>query len=246
MYSNINTVQVPADRQAARFSDWNLEKINQQLDGLSALERIHWAFDHLPGNQVLSSSFGIQSAVMLNLVTSVRPGLPIVLVDTGYLFEQTYRFIDELTQRFDLNLHIYRAQMSTAWQESRYGKLWEQGLESIEYYNRLNKVEPFNRALKDLDADCWFAGLRRQQSSSRRDLPVLRLQDGRFKIHPIIDWSDRYIHRYLTRHNLPYHPLWDEGYVSVGDYHTSQPLFAGSSEEHTRFFGLKRECGLHE
>ncbi len=246
MYSNTETIQVALARQGSSVNNTSLDEINRQLENFSAQQRIRWVFKHLPLNQVLSSSFGIQSAVMLHLVTSVMPEIPVVLVDTGYLFEKTYRFIDELTQRFDLKLHIYRAQLSPAWQELRYGKLWTQGLEGIEHYNRLNKVEPFNRALVELDAKGWFAGLRRQQSDSRRDLPVLRLQDGRFKIHPIVDWSNRDIHRYLTRHNLPYHPLWDEGYVSVGDYHTSQPLVAGGSEEHTRFFGLKRECGLHE
>jgi phosphoadenosine phosphosulfate reductase len=223
-----------------------LVKINRQLEGVSAVERIEWAFKYLPENQVLSSSFGIQSAVMLHLIVSAKPNIPVILVDTGYLFEQTYTFIDELTQRFDLNLRIYRSELSPAWQESRYGKLWQLGLEGIEHYNRLNKVEPFNRALNDLNVEAWFAGLRRQQSDSRRNLPVLRLQDGRFKIHPIIDWNNRDIHRYLTQHDLPYHPLWDEDYVSVGDHHTSQPLTADTSEERTRFFGLKRECGLHE
>ncbi len=249
MYSNTNAVQVPATGhtgQATSLDDWELDQFNRQLEGFSAEQRIHWALEHLPETQVLTSSFGIQSAVMLHLLTSIRPGIPVVLIDTGYLFEETYRFIDELTQRFDLNLHTYRAQLSPAWQESRYRKLWQQGLKGIEHYNLLNKVEPFNRALTELDARGWFAGLRRQQSGSRRDLPVLRLQDGRLKIHPIIDWNNRDIHRYLTLHSLPYHPLWNEGYVSVGDYHTSQPLVAGGSEEQTRFFGLKRECGLHE
>ena len=223
-----------------------LASINQQLESLSAIERVQWALQHLPPQQLLSSSFGIQSAVMLHLVSSTRPDIPVVLVDTGYLFAETYQFIDDLTQRFDLNLHIYRAEVSPAWQEARYGRLWEQGLEGIEHYNRVNKVEPFRRALDQLKVDAWFAGLRRQQASSRKKLPVLRVQDGRFKIHPIIDWSNRDVHRYLGQYNLPYHPLWDAGYVSVGDHHTSQPLSAGLSEEQTRFFGLKRECGLHE
>lgn len=72
-----------------------------------------------------------------------------VLVDTGYLFPETYQFIDELSERLALNLHIYRAEHSAAWQEARYGKLWEQGLEGIERYNWLNKVEPMQRALRD-------------------------------------------------------------------------------------------------
>ena len=101
-------------------------------------------------------------------------------------------------------------------------------------------------AFNKLEVGSWFAGLRRQQSSSRSELPVLRIQDGRFKMHPIIDWSNRDVYRYLTQHNLPYHPLWERGYVSVGDWHSSRPLTAGMREEDTRFSGLKRECGLHD
>lgn len=221
-------------------------ELNQELENLSAAERVQWAVQFLPATQVLSSSFGIQSAVMLHMVTSVKPEIPVVLIDTGYLFRETYQFIDQLTDRLHLNLEVFRAEDSPAWQEARYGKLWEQGVEGLKQYNYINKVEPMCHAFNQLEVGSWFAGLRRQQSDSRKDLPVLRLQDGRVKMHPIIDWSNRDVHRYLTQHNLPYHPLWEKGYVSVGDHHSSQPLSAGMREEDTRFFGLKRECGLHE
>jgi phosphoadenosine phosphosulfate reductase len=224
----------------------SIARMNAQLEGLDATARVEWALQHLPGRHLLSSSFGIQAAVMLHLVTRVAPGIPVVLVDTGHLFSETYQFIDELTARLGLNLHIYRAVTSPAWQEARHGRLWEQGLEGISLYNRLNKVEPMQRALKDLDAGTWFAGLRRSQADSRSGLPVLRVQDGRFKVHPVIDWNNRDVYRYLQHHNLPYHPLWKRGYVSVGDTHTSRPLEPGMHEQETRFFGLKRECGLHD
>ncbi len=224
----------------------SITRMNVQLEGLDATARVEWALQHLPGRHLLSSSFGIQAAVMLHLVTRVAPGIPVVLVDTGHLFPETYQFIDELTARLGLNLHIYRAATSPAWQEARHGRLWEQGLEGIALYNRLNKVEPMQRALKELDAGTWFAGLRRSQADSRSGLSVLRVQDGRFKVHPVIDWNNRDVYRYLQHHNLPYHPLWERGYVSVGDTHTSRPLEPGMHEQETRFFGLKRECGLHD
>ncbi|MEJ2456427.1 MAG: phosphoadenylyl-sulfate reductase [Candidatus Thiodiazotropha sp.] len=224
----------------------NLEQLNHRLEGLNAEQRIEWALHYLPGNHVMTSSFGIQGALMLHLVTRIVPDIPVVLVDTGHLFAETYDFIDQLTDQLQLNLQIYRAEQSPAWQERRYGRLWEQGLAGIEHYNRINKVEPLQRALKTLDVGTWFAGLRRQQSQSRASLPVARIQDGRFKIHPVIDWHSRDVHRYLQKHGLPYHPLWERGYVSVGDVHTSRPLELGMSEEETRFFGLKRECGIHE
>ena len=220
--------------------------LSRELEQQTAEQRVAWALAAYGRSVVLSSSFGAQSAVMLHLVTRLRPDIPVVLVDTGYLFPETYRFIDDLTQRLDLNLHIYRSELSPAWQETRYGRLWEQGLQGIERYNRINKVEPMQRALRELGAQAWLSGLRRQQASSRSELPVVMRRNGRFKIHPIIDWTDRDIYAYLRRHSLPYHPLWHQGYVSIGDVHTTLPLGEGMTEEDTRFFGLKRECGLHE
>ena len=223
-----------------------LASVNAQLEKSSAEARVSWTLENLPGAFVLSSSFGIQAAVSLHLVTRQMPDIPVILTDTGYLFPETYRFIDQLTEQLGLNLKVFRADTSAAWQEARYGKLWEQGVEGIEQYNQINKVEPMNRALQTLGAQTWFAGLRRDQSGSRANLPVLGVQRGVFKVLPIIDWDNRQIHQYLQQHNLKYHPLWDEGYLSVGDTHTTRKWEPGMAEEETRFFGLKRECGLHE
>ncbi|WP_323636033.1 phosphoadenylyl-sulfate reductase [Pectobacterium polaris] len=232
---------LPKAEQAAA-----LAAVNSQLESLSAQERVSWALENLPGDYVLSSSFGIQAAVSLHLVTQQRPDIPVILTDTGYLFPETYQFIDALTEQLTLNLQVYRAAESPAWQEARYGKLWEQGVEGIERYNQLNKVEPMNRALSELKAKTWFAGLRREQSGSRGELPVLAIQRGVFKFLPIIDWDNRTVYRYLKENGLGYHPLWDQGYLSVGDTHTTRKWEPGMAEEETRFFGLKRECGLHE
>lgn len=182
----------------------------------------------------------------MHLVTRQLPDIPVILTDTGYLFPETYQFIDSLTEKLQLNLQVFRAPQNPAWQEARYGKLWEQGVEGIERYNDLNKVEPMNRALETLGAQTWFAGLRREQSGSRAKLPVLAIARGVFKLLPIIDWDNRQVYQYLTQNGLSYHPLWEQGYLSVGDTHTTRKWEPGMSEEETRFFGLKRECGLHE
>ncbi len=234
---------IPGEDQSPQF---DLETMNRELESLSAEQRVGWALERYPDRIVLTSSFGAQSAVCLHMVVSQQADIPVVLVDTGYLFPETYRFIDELSEQLSLNLRIYRAELSPAWQEARYGKLWEQGLDGIERYNRLNKVEPMQRALKELGATAWISGLRRQQAKSRQHLDVLLWRNGRCKIHPLIDWTDRDVYRYLTRHGLSYHPLWEQGYVSIGDVHTTHRLIEGMSPEETRFFGLKRECGLHE
>ncbi|MCO7190725.1 MULTISPECIES: phosphoadenylyl-sulfate reductase [unclassified Pseudoalteromonas] len=222
-----------------------LNDANGMLAEKSVEERVIWALENLPDNPILSSSFGIQAAVMLHLVTRQRPDIPVVLTDTGYLFPETYRFIDELTEQLNLNLKVYRATQGPAWQEAKFGKLWEQGEEGIKRYNTLNKVEPMTRALNELQAGTWFSGLRRQQSSTRADKQILEISRGTVKVYPIIDWHNRDVYQYLTKHGLSYHPLWEQGYVSMGDVHTTRKLEPGMSEEETRFFGLNRECGLH-
>ncbi len=228
------------------MDEGEFSRLNSELEQRDAGRRVAWALEYSGGQAILSSSFGAQSAVMLHLVTRQAPGLPVVLIDTGYLFPETYQFIDELAERLALNIKVYRPEYSAAWQEARYGRLWEQGLENLEEYNRINKVEPMKRALNDLAPKVWFAGLRRSQAASRRDLGVVERRYGLVKVHPIIDWTDRDVYRYVARHGLPYHPLWHQGYVSIGDVHTTRPLTHGIREEETRFFGGKRECGLHE
>lgn len=216
------------------------------LANKSAEERVAWALDRLPGEHIVSSSFGAQSAVMLHMMSAQKADIPVVVIDTGYLFPETYRFIDELQQRLDLNLKVYRSGISSAWQEARYGRRWEHGVDGISDYNRENKVLPMEKALRELDAGTWFAGLRRSQSSSRATTPLVDSSGHRWKVHPIADWSDRDVYQYLKKHNLPYHPLWEKGYVSIGDVHTTRSLAEVGSLEQTRFLGLQRECGLHE
>jgi phosphoadenosine phosphosulfate reductase len=224
----------------------HLESWNRHFSALSAEDRVASALEHLPAVHILSSSFGAQAAVSLHLLTQQVPDMPVVLVDTGYLFRETYQFIDDMQARLNLNLHVYTPKESAARQEARYGERWLQGIEGLEAYNRDNKVEPMQRALEELQVRTWFTGLRRSQSSSRADTPFVQFNGERFKVSPIADWSDRDVYDYLKANNLPYHPLWDQGYVSIGDVHTTRALHEVEDESETRFFGLKRECGLHD
>ena len=218
---------------------------NAWLESRTPEERVAWALEHGQANPAMSSSFGAQAAVLLHMVTQQKPDIPVILIDTGYLFPETYRFADELHERLKLNLQVFRPLVSRAWMEARHGRLWEQGLVGIEQYNNLRKVEPMKRALDELEVKTWFTGLRRSQSTSRSNAPVLQLRGERLKVNPIVDWTDRDIWVYLKKHDLPYHPLWEQGYVSIGDFHTTSRWEPGMREEDTRFFGLKRECGIH-
>ncbi|MEO1592847.1 MAG: phosphoadenylyl-sulfate reductase, partial [Cyanobacteria bacterium J06632_22] len=119
-------------------------------------------------------------------------------------------------------------------------------VDALNRYDQMRKVEPMQRALETLQATAWLAGLRAGQTDHRRTLGRVGQQNGCYKVLPILHWHSRDVYQYLTQHNLPYHPLFDQGYVTVGDWHSSRPLTADdSSERDTRFQGLKQECGLH-
>ena len=222
----------------------NRQKLVQE--SATAQERVNWAADLFGDDLIMTTSFGAQSAAMLHLVTSVLPDIPVVFIDTGYMFPETYRFAAELTERLELNLKKYRSLSSAAEQEALHGRLWEQGADGLKTYNFMNKVEPMDRAIKELGARAWLAGLRRSQGESRASRRVVESQNKMTKIYPILDWDDRELHQYLEANGLPYHPLWELGYVSIGDWHSTSKLEPGMSEADTRFGGVKRECGLHE
>lgn len=225
----------------------NLETANQQLTQASATEIVQWAIDQFGEGLVLSTSFGIHSAVMLHMVTQVVPDISVIWIDTGYLPAQTYVFAEQLTERLKLNLKVYQSPISPARMEALYGRLWaQQDLESLNRYDQLRKVEPMQRALRELGATAWLAGLRRSQTDHRKSMEVVGLQGAIYKVSPILNWSSKDVYDYLVAHDLPYHPMFDEGYVTIGDWHSSRPLTAGDENERdTRFQGMKQECGIH-
>jgi len=235
---DVSAADFSKDAEAAK-------RINDWLGSVDAATRVRWSLAHLPGPFALSSSFGAQAAVSLHLVAQADPGIPVILVDTGYLFPETYQFIEQLQKQLSLNIQRFSSPQSVPEFEAQYGRLWEQGREGLDQYLELRKVEPMRRALQTLGTQTWFAGLRRSQAESRAKLNPLEVRDGRFKVHPIFDWSDRDVYLYLKAHGLPYHPLWDQGYVSIGDWHSTKSLSEVSSAEELRFSGLKRECGIH-
>jgi phosphoadenosine phosphosulfate reductase len=225
----------------------DLQTTNQLLSNKSAQNVVEWSANTFGDGLVMSTSFGIQAAVMLHLVTQVVPHILVIWVDTGYLPAQTYRFAEELSRQLNLNLKIYQSPLTPGRMEALYGKLWDKkDLESLNLYDHIRKVEPMQRALLELKATAWLAGLRRTQTSHRESLKLVEQQGNYYKVHPILHWDSRDIYQYLTVHNLPYHPYFEQGYVSVGDWHSSRPMIAGDeSERDGRFHGLKQECGLH-
>ncbi|MGL5081830.1 MAG: phosphoadenylyl-sulfate reductase [Microcoleaceae cyanobacterium] len=237
------------DEGQATLSQANLDldAVNQSLAAASATEVIQWADETFSRGLVLSTSFGIQAAVMLHLVTQAIPNIPVIWIDTGYLPAETYRFAEQLTERLQLNLKVYQSPISPGRMEAIQGRLWEQNdLEALNQYDAIRKVEPMQRALQELQATAWLAGLRSDQTSHRKTLRTVDQQLGLYKIYPILSWNARDIYQYLTAYDLPYHPYFDLGYTTVGDWHSSRPMTADDNNDRdTRFQGLKQECGLH-
>ncbi len=215
------------------------------FEHLKAGERIAWLYEKYGSRVVLSSSFGLQAAVMLSLVKEHAPEMPIVWLDTGYLFPETYRYAEQLIDKLDLNVTVYQPQITPARQEALYGKLWEQGEKGHSKYGLINKVEPMARALKELQADVWVSGVRRSQSSTRKGRNFAEQQKKTLKVYPILDWADPQVSAYFYDKKLPKHPLEAEGYQTMGDWHSTNPVVEGQDAESSRFGGQKYECGLH-
>lgn len=225
----------------------DLHTLDRELADATARELVAWAANTFGRGLVMSTSFGIQSAATLHLVTSVVPDVPVIWVDTGYLPSETYRFAEELRRRLDLNLHGVQPALSPARMEALHGRLWESGDPADrERYDRIRKVEPMQRALRELGATAWVSGVRAEQTHHRATLRRVDRQGPRFKISPILEWTNRDVHAYLKAHDLPYHPLFGQGYATVGDWHSSRPVGPDDAHERdTRFGGRKQECGLH-
>ena len=233
----------PPTKVKANNEDLTVE--NAELEKLSALDRIAWAWDRFGEGLIVSTSFGLQSAVMLHLVRQVSDRIPVVFVDTGYLFKETYEYAKTLREKIGFSEKTYSASMSPAYQEALYGKLWEKGKEGMLKYNFINKKEPMERALSELKATAWLAGLRRSQSEDRQDRSFAEWQGEILKVYPILDWDDRKTYQYIPDHDLPYHPLEGVGYDSLGDHHSTEKVSDSGSKEDSRHGGHGRECGLH-
>ena len=240
----MKTIQSPAGH--ALSGDPTPMELSALLEPLKAHERILQLKEIYGCRLVASSSFGLQAAAMLHLIKEHAPDIPIVFVDTGYCFPETYHFSQAFIEDWDLDIRIFNPAVSAARQKALYGNLWEQGKEGSKKYALLNKVEPMNRALSEVGGDVWLSGLRRSQSSTRINRAFAEQQKATMKVYPILDWADAQLEAYYHEHQLPRHPLEKEGYLTMGDWHSTRKPKIGETAEETRFGGVKYECGLHE
>jgi phosphoadenosine phosphosulfate reductase len=223
----------------------DVDAVNGELGEASPEAVLEWAHRTFGDDLILTSSFGAESALMLHLASRVIPRVRVVFLDTGYLFPETYQFAEELRERFQLDLRVYSPLVSAARQEALYGKLWEGDQAALDRYQQINKVEPMDRALRELQPLAWIAGLRGKQTAFRAGLRRVELQDGVYKVHPILGFDEEAVYHYMRANDLPYHPLFRRGYRSIGDVHSTVPTREGEDPRAGRRLGVHSECGIH-
>ncbi len=236
------------DTKTAKTTKYNYKEFNEELIKLNSLEILEWSFQKFGKNLAFTTSFGIQSAVLLHLIqsSSLKNQVKIFWIDTGYLPKETYLYANTLIKKLSLNITILQSEISPAHMEAMYGKLWESNsLEDINKYHQIRKVDPLDKALKKYSINCWGSGVRSQQTKNRGKMKIIELIRDNLSIRPLLGWSQKDIFYYMQEKNLPQHPLFLQGYSSVGDWHSSSPESSNIKGRSTRFGGIKQECGLH-
>ncbi len=217
--------------------------LSRRLGRLSTEDMLAEAIRHeFPGRIAVVSSFGADSAVLLHLVAGIDPGVPVLFLDTDKLFGETRRYRDRLVERLGLtDVRTIGPDPIAVAERDPEGVLWARDPDAC---CALRKVEPLARALEPFDA--WINGRKRHQSASRADLDLVESADGRVKLNPLADWDRAALAAYFVRHDLPPHPLVEDGYRSIGCMPCSDRVAEGEDDRAGRWRGMaKIECGIH-
>ena len=228
----------------------NLGDINAVLETHEPPHIVDWAAQEFGDSLIMSSSFGAESAVLIHLATRVHPRIKIVMVDTGYLFPETHQFMEQLRRRFDLNVWTYRTHNDPLRYLQISGEEDPKQRRDIDRCCGVNKNEPFERAMRELGPRAWLRGIRRAQNQVRSDRRVVEWskRNNCYAISPLLVWSEDQVQAYMKQHELPFHPLFAEGYKSIGcnPLSCTRPVMPGEDPRAGRWAGLsKTECGLN-
>ena len=239
-------------RSAAQFPQpfvmKSIHETSKDLAKLSAQAQLQWGFEQFDEGFVLTTSFGIQSAVLLHMTVGLKSNQKpkVIWIDTGYLPKETYQYAEELTKLLELNLVVVQSPLSPARMEALYGRLWETGVaEDLEKYHQIRKVEPLEKAFSELNVHCWASGVRKNQTKNRQSMSNIDLIRDRLTFRPLLNWTKKDIFYYMEKNKLPQHPLFEKGFSTVGDWHSSEAENTNSKGRLTRFGGLSEECGIH-
>jgi phosphoadenosine phosphosulfate reductase len=230
--------------------DLDLEAVNPMLESRQPPQIVEWAVAQFGRELIMSSSFGAESALLIHMATRVMPDIRIVMVDTGYLFPETHRFMEELRLRFSLSVWVYRTSndpIAYLRQAGEENPTWRKDIDAC---CAANKNEPFERAIKDLKPRGWLRGIRRHQADTRRDRQILEwsARYNCYAVSPLLAWTSREIFAYMKQHDLPFHPLYDKGYASIGcnPLSCTRPIQPGEDPRSGRWAETgKLECGIN-
>ena len=232
----------------ASVDELKLDALNRSLETATPQEIMRWAARAFPTGLVQTNSFSIPITIhMLYEEVKPTPPVPVIFLDTLHHFPETLETVDSAKQRYDIDLRIYHAAGVDSRKAFavRYGdELWRRDIDRFHY---LTKVEPLQRALEEIEVKAWITGRRRDQSASRRHMPILEQDtDGRYKINPLANWTRKEVWSYVYHKSVIYNPLHDQGYTSIGDEPLTTRVQAGESERAGRWRGSeKTECGIH-
>lgn len=226
-----NTAQMRASRLTNAVPDGNGAGLLR-----AAIEEI------FPHRIAVLSSFGAESAVVLHQVAQIDPDLPVLFLETGQLFAQTLDYQAALSERLGLtNVRLQKPDPHTLDRHDPKGDLWQRNPEACCDFR---KVQPLSRALEGFDA--WITGRKRFQGGTRTTLPVVEVENRRVKLNPLAGWSQADLDAYFATHDLPRHPLWEFGYLSIGCHPCTRPVRPGEDPRAGRWSGnAKIECGIH-
>lgn len=237
-------------QSSSSFTSEELAELNAAFEAAEPHKIVSWAAGRFAGSLVMSSSFGADSAVLLHMAQSALPGIKVIFVNTGYLFPETHAFMEELRLKLNLNVWTYRTKNDPITWLQHAGEGTPNWRNDITACCAANKNEPFERAMKQLQPQAWLRGIRRNQSESRKSVSFVELAPRYhcLAISPLLNWTSREIHAYLKAHDLPYHPLTDKGYLSIGCNPESctRPIALGDDARSGRWAGTgKLECGIN-
>jgi len=228
------------------YENWNEEDVNEILEKKTDyLDILKWAYQEYNDDIVYACSFGAEGIVMIDLIHKVNKKATIIFLDTGLHFSETYELIDQVKQKYPtLNIKMVKPKLNLEEQAEKYGdQLWKK---DPNLCCQIRKVAPLKEALSG--AKAWISGLRREQSPLRSKTQYINKDDKfkNIKICPLIHWKWDEILTYIDLNKLPYNPLHDQGYPSIGCAPCTQPVSDHTDSRAGRWVGQnKSECGLH-
>ena len=239
------TAPVAAPAAQPRINGHRIDprEVSERLEPMDAADVIQWAIETFQPSLYFACSFQKTTSVVIDIAQSIEPETRFFYLDTDLLFEQTYTTRDALAARYGIEFDRYH-NISVDEQARLYGdKLWQRQPDAC---CGIRKVEPMREALAGVD--CWVSGVRRVDSQTRAGAAKFGWDKrfGLWKLNPLADWSDQQVWNYINEHNVPYNPLHDAGYPSIGCTHCTRPPGNGGGPRDGRWANAdKTECGLN-